>query len=702
MKKIIFVSALFIISILPEGTMKENNPLLKNFDLPPFEEIKEEHFLPAYNIAIEQHNIEIKEITENKEPANLKNTVEALDYSGRLLVQVNSIFSNLTSANTNDEMQKIFKQVAPLLSAHSDDINLNKILFERIRTVYEKKDKLNLSAEQNMLLDKYYKQFIRGGAALSESDKNELRKINERLSVLSVSFGENVLKENNRFELILENKDDLAGLPESVIDAAFKSAQAKGYAGKWLFTIHKPSLIPFLQYSQKRNLREKMYKAYIMKGDYGDELDNKKIISEMISLRIKKANLLGYKTHADFILDENMAKTPARVTEFLDKLWAPAVEMAKLELSELQKIADKEGDGIKIQPWDWWFYSEKIRKEKYDLDENELRPYFKLENVRKGAFLLAKELFGIEFKKLEGIQVYDPEVEVFEVTEENGNHIGVFYTDFFPRSGKGGGAWMSSFRDQYKFRGENITPVIVNVCNFTRPTDKQPSLLSLEEVETLFHEFGHALHGMLSNTIYPRLSGTSVSRDFVELPSQIMENWVFEPEFLKLYAFHYETGDVIPEELIRKIENSSKFNQGFATLEYLAASYLDMDWHTLTDTTISDVNDFEKKSMDRIGLIPEIEPRYRSTYFAHIFSGDYSSGYYSYIWAEVLDADAFQAFKENGLFDRKTGMSFRRNILEKGGTEEPMKLYIKFRGKEPSVEPLLKNRGLDKLKKGSI
>ncbi len=702
MKKIIFVSALFIISILPEGTMKENNPLLKNFDLPPFEEIKEEHFLPAYNIAIEQHNIEIKEITENKEPANLKNTVEALDYSGRLLVQVNSIFSNLTSANTNDEMQKIFKQVAPLLSAHSDDINLNKILFERIRTVYEKKDKLNLSAEQNMLLDKYYKQFIRGGAALSESDKNELRKINERLSVLSVSFGENVLKENNRFELILENKDDLAGLPESVIDAAFKSAQAKGYAGKWLFTIHKPSLIPFLQYSQKRNLREKMYKAYIMKGDYGDELDNKKIISEMISLRIKKANLLGYKTHADFILDENMAKTPARVTEFLDKLWAPAVEMAKLELSELQKIADKEGDGIKIQPWDWWFYSEKIRKEKYDLDENELRPYFKLENVRKGAFLLAKELFGIEFKKLEGIQVYDPEVEVFEVTEENGNHIGVFYTDFFPRSGKGGGAWMSSFRDQYKFRGENITPVIVNVCNFTRPTDKQPSLLSLEEVETLFHEFGHALHGMLSNTIYPRLSGTSVSRDFVELPSQIMENWVFEPEFLKLYAFHYETGDVIPEELIRKIENSSKFNQGFATLEYLAASYLDMDWHTLTDTTISDVNDFEKKSMGRIGLIPEIEPRYRSTYFAHIFSGDYSSGYYSYIWAEVLDADAFQAFKENGLFDRKTGMSFRRNILEKGGTEEPMKLYIKFRGKEPSVEPLLKNRGLDKLKKGSI
>ncbi|NLT51253.1 MAG: M3 family metallopeptidase [Ignavibacteria bacterium] len=702
MKKIIFISALFIISILPEGTMKENNPLLKTFDLPPFEEIKEEHFIPAYKYAIEQHNNEIKEIAENKTPADFVNTVEAIDYSGRLLVQVNSIFSNLTSANTNDEMQKISKQVAPLLSAHSDDINLNKTLFERIKAVYEVKDKLNLTVEQNMLLDKYYKQFVRGGAALSEADKAELRKINERLSVLSVSFGENVLKENNRFELILENKDDLAGLPESVIDAAFKSAQAKGYAGKWLFTIQKPSLIPFLQYSQKRNLREKMYKAYIMKGDYGDELDNKKIISEMVSLRIKKANLLGYKTHADFILDENMAKTPARVAEFLDKLWVPAVEMAKLELSELQKIADKEGKGIKIQPWDWWYYSEKIRKEKYDLDENELRPYFKLENVRKGAFLLAKELFGIEFKKLEGIQIYDPEVEVFEVTEENGNHIGVFYTDFFPRSGKGGGAWMSSFRKQYKTNGINVSPVIVNVCNFTRPTEKLPSLLSLEEVETLFHEFGHALHGLLSNSNYPRLSGTSVSRDFVELPSQIMENWVFEPDFLKLYAFHYETGEVIPEELILKIKNSSKFNQGFATLEYLAASYLDMDWHTLTDTTVTEVNDFEKKSMGKIGLLPEIEPRYRSTYFSHIFSGGYSSGYYSYIWAEVLDADAFQAFKEEGLLDRETGMSFRRNILEKGGTEEPMKLYIKFRGKEPSVEPLLKNRGLDKLKKGRI
>lgn len=689
-------------ALLFNGSSDSENPLLGEFDTPPFDKIREEHFLPAYEKAIELHDEEIKSIAGNSMAPDFENTIEALDYSGRLLTQVGSVFSNLKSANTNDELQKISKQVAPMLSKHNDDIYLNNELFLRIKSVYDKKDELGLTGEQMMLLDDYYKEFIRGGAGLNDENKQKLREINEKLSLLSLNFGENVLKENNRFELVIEKKEDLSGLPESVIEAAAGAALKKGYADKWLFTIYKPSLIPFLQYSDKREFREKMFKAYIMKGDNNNDLDNKKILNEMVSLRIKKANLLGYKTHADFILDENMAKTPAQVYGLLDKLWKPALEMAKQEAEMQQEIIEKEGGNFKLQPWDWWYYSEKVRKEKYNLDENELRPYFKLENVRKGVFLLAEKLYGIKFRRLENVPVYDPEVEAFEVTEENDDHIGILYTDYFPRAGKGGGAWMSSFRKQYKKDGKNIFPVIINVGNFTRPTKDMPSLLSLDEVHTLFHEFGHGLHGLLSNSTYPSLTGTSVSRDFVELPSQIMENWAFEPEFLKLYATNYKTGEIIPDELIEKIKNSSHFNQGFATVEYLAASYLDMNWHTLTDTIQTDVNTFENESMEKIGLISEIVPRYRSTYFNHIFSGGYSSGYYSYIWAEVLDADAFQAFKEKGLLDRQTGISFRKNILEKGGTVEPMKLFIKFRGREPQVEPLLKKRGLDKAEKGNV
>jgi peptidyl-dipeptidase Dcp len=702
MKKIIFLTGIVMSALLFNGSSDSENPLLGKFDSPPFNEIKEEHYLPAYKTAIELHNAEIEEIVSNNDAPTFENTVAALDYSGEILAQVSSIFNNIKSSDTNEEIQRISKEAAPLLSKHNDDIYLNNNLFLKIKSVYDSKDKLALSTEQMTLLEEYYKEFIRGGAGLNDENKIKLREINEKLSLLSLKFSENVLKENNRFELVIENKEDLSGLPESVIEAAEITAKEKGYDGKWVFTIQKPSLIPFLQYSDKRELREKMFKAYIMVGDHNDELDNKEIAAQMVALRIRKANLLGYKTHAEYVLDMTMAKSPDKVYTLLDKIWSPALEMAKKEVEAQQEIIDKEGNKFKLQPWDWWYYSEKVRKEKFNLDENELRPYFMMENVRQGAFSLAEKLFGIKFTKKTDIQVYNPEVEVFEVTEENGKYIGLIFTDYYPRAGKGGGAWMDAFRKQYKKDSKNITPVIYNVGNFTRPTSDNPSLLSLDEVETLFHEFGHGLHGLLSNSSYPKLTGTSVRRDFVELPSQIMENWAFEPEFLKIYAKHYKTNEPIPDELIEKIKNSSHFNQGFATVEYLAASYLDMDLHTLIDSVKTDINTFEKESMNRIGLIPEIVPRYRITYYRHIFDHEYSAGYYSYIWAEVLDADAFDAFKEKGLFDRETGMSFRKNILERGGTEDPMKLYIQFRGREPEVGPLLKNRGLDKKDKGSV
>jgi peptidyl-dipeptidase Dcp len=595
---------------------------------------------------------------------------------------------------TNEKMQKIAKEIAPILSKHRDEIMMNPDLFRRVKTIYEKRNMLNLTPEQKKLVEDYYRDFVKGGANLDDMKKARLMEINQELSLLSVKFGENVLKEENKFELVIENKEDLEGLPPSVIQSASETAKERNHEGKWVFTLKKPSLIPFLQYSSKRELREKIFKAYINRGNNDDELDNKKIISRIIALRIEKAKLLGYKSHAHLILEENMAKTPEKVYELLRKIWEPALKVAKKEAKELQEMIYKEGNNFKLEPWDWWYYAEKVRKEKYAIDEEMLRPYFKLENCIEGAFYVANKLYGIKFEERKDIPKYHPDVKVFEVKEADGSHIGIFYVDYFPRESKRSGAWMTSFRKQSMLDGKMVHPVIVNVGNFTKPSSDKPALLSIEEVETLFHEFGHALHGLLSKCTYPSLSGTAVPRDFVELPSQIMENWALEPEVLKVYAKHYQTGEVIPSELIEKLKKSRKFNQGFATVEYLAAAFLDMDYHTLEDAKELDPIKFEEESMKRIGMIPEIVVRYRSTNFQHIFSGGYSAGYYSYIWSEVLDSDAFETFKERGLFDQKTALSFRKNILEKGGSEDPMILYKRFKGREPKVEPLLKKRGL--------
>lgn len=695
------VAILVIISagfLLASCTKQQSNPFFTEwntpFQTPPFDQIKEQHYMPAFQEGMARQQKEIEKIANNTAPPTFQNTIEMMEESGELLTKVNNVFENLTSANTNDEMQTIAKEVAPLLSKHWDDIRLNEKLFQRVKTIYDQKDKLNLTTEQNRLLEKYYKDFVRGGANLTPEQKTELRKINKELSVLSLKFGENILKENNAFELVIDKKEDLAGLPDAVISAAAETAKERGHAGKWVFTLHKPSLIPFLQYSPKRDLREKMFKGYINRGDNNNQYDNKNILTQMVALRVKRAHLLGYKTHADYVLEENMAKKPQNVYDLLNKIWQPALKMAKKEARELQKMIDEEGGKFKLQPWDWWYYAEKLKKAKYALDDEVLRPYFKLENVRQGAFDVANKLYGITFTERNDIPKYHPDVKVYEVKEADGKHIGIFYTDYFPRAGKQGGAWMNAFRKQSRVGGKEVTPIICNVGNLSKPTGDKPALLTFEEVSTIFHEFGHALHGLLSNGTYPTLTGTSVPRDFVELPSQFMENFAAEPEVMKSYARHYQTGEPIPDELIKKIKNAGHFNQGFATVEYLAASFLDMDWHTLPEPQEPDVTEFENGSMQKIGLIPQIVERYRSTYFQHIFSGGYSAGYYSYVWAEVLDADAFEAFKENGLFDRKTARAFRKNILEAGGSDDPMKMYVRFRGAEPKIEPMLKRKGL--------
>jgi peptidyl-dipeptidase Dcp len=603
------------------------------------------------------------------------------------------VFGGLNGANTNDELQNISKEVAPLRAKHNDDINLNEKLFARIKQIYEKKESLGLTPEQNTLLENYFLDFVRSGANLNDQDKEKLRNINEELSNLYVKFKQNHLKQTNAIGLVIDKDENLAGLPDGVVQAAAEMARARGMEGKWVFTLQKPSFIPFLMNSEKRNLREIVFKAYINRGNNNDEFDNKKLISRIAALRVKKSNLLSYKTHADFVLERNMAKKPENVYKFLNDLWKPALRRARMEVADMQVLINKEGHNFKLQAWDWWYYTEKVKKEKYALDDAMLRPYFKMENVRRGAFDVARKLYGIEFTKRNDIQVYNPEVEVFEVLEADGTHLGIFYSDYYPRDGKRSGAWSSSFRSQSNIDGNFITPLVYNVGNFAKPTADKPSLMSMDEVETLFHELGHGLNSLFGNTTY---SGSRrVPRDFVELPSQIMENWAKDPAVLKTYAFHYETGEPIPQELIDKLEDSKQFNQGFATVEYLAASFLDMDWHVLTDTTEQDAARFEKESMDKIGLILEIESRYQSTNFGHIFSsGGYSSGYYSYIWAAVLDADAFQAFKETDLFNKELAASFRKNILSMG-SNDMMAQYIKFRGGEPKVDALLKRRGLD-------
>ncbi|MFC1557400.1 M3 family metallopeptidase [candidate division KSB1 bacterium] len=698
MKAKILISAgllMFACSYSPSGS---GNPFFSEFDtpfgVPPFDDIREDHYMRAFTEGMKQQKEEVAAITGAVDGPTFENTIETLELSGKLLTNVSNVFYNMVSANTNDRLQDIAKEVAPLLSKHSDDILLDADLFKRVKAVYDMKDDIGLTVEQEKLLDETYKGFVRGGANLDTEDQKKLRKINEELSLLTVRFGENVLKEDNNFKLVIDREEDLAGLPGSVIAGAAEAARESGEEGKWVFTLHKPSMIPFLQYSGRRELREKIFRAYINRGNNDNEFDNKNIVSQIASLRVQKAGLLGYGSHAGYVLEENMAKTPENVYDLLNRLWKPALEMAKREADELQSMIDEEGKGFELQAWDWWYYAEKMRMEKYDLDEEALRPYFKLENVRDGAFMIANRLYGVTFEEMTDIPKYLDEVKTFEVKDADGSHLGIFYVDYFPRSSKRGGAWMNSFRKQSRPEGKEIHPVICNVCNFSKPAGDKPALLSFEEVRTLFHEFGHALHGLLANTTYNSLSGTSVPRDFVELPSQIMENWAAETEVLSTFAKHYETGETIPQELIDKINNSRQFNQGFATVEYLAASFLDMDWHTLTGEGEQDVLEFETNSLRKIGLMPEIVVRYRSPYFNHIFSGGYASGYYSYIWAEVLDADAFEVFKENGLFDAATALAFRKNILERGGTEDPMTLYKRFRGSEPQIDALLKRRGL--------
>lgn len=664
------------------------------FGIPPFDKIKTEHYLPAFNEGIRQQNEEIKAIVANKEAPTFKNTIEALDFSGPLLRNVSLVFFTLTENETNDEMNNIAEEISPVLSEHNDNIYLNADLFKRVKVLYDKKGELGLTREQERLLDDYYRDFVRSGALLNEADQAKLREINKDISLLTLKFSDNVLKETNAFRLVIDKKSDLAGLPQTSVDAAAESAKAAGMDGKWLFTLHKPSLIPFLQYSEKRDLREKMFKAYINRGDNDNENDNKDAINKLVTARLQHANLLGYKNHAAYVLDENMAKTPETVSTFLNSIWGKAQDRARLEVKDMQKLIYAEGNTFKLQPWDWWYYSEKVRKDRYNIDEALIKPYFSLENVRKGAFDVAGKLYGISFKRLENVPVYHPDVEVFEVLDADGSHLGIYMTDYFTRPGKRAGAWMGNFSEQYVLDGKDVRPVIYNVGNFSRPAAGIPTLLNIDEVETVFHEFGHALHGLLTRCNYISVSGTNVVRDFVELPSQIMENWATHPEVLKMYAKHYQTGEVIPDSLIEKLSNSATFNQGFITTELIAAALLDMDWHTLTEAPVKDVREFEKNSMDKANLIDEIVPRYRSTFFNHIFSGGYSAGYYAYLWAEVLDADAFEAFEEKGIFDKATATSFRKNILERGGTEDPMVLYKQFRGAAPDPAALIKRRGL--------
>jgi peptidyl-dipeptidase Dcp len=564
-----------------------------------------------------------------------------------------------------------------------------------VKTVYDQRELLSLNQEQARVLEKVYKRFERGGANLDEAGKARIREIDEKLSMLTLQFGNNLLSETNAFLLVIEDEEDLAGLPGSVISAASEAAAATGNEGKWVFTLHKPSWIPFLQYAEKRELREELYKAMYKRGDNGNEQDNKNIISEILELRIERANLLGYDTHADYMLTERMAKKPSNVYDLLMTIWEPAVDKAREEARMMQEIIDREGGNFRLASWDWWYYAEKIRQEKYELDEEEVRAYFSLKDVKNGLFDVVNKLYGLTFEERMDLPRYHDEVLAYEVKENDGAHLGILYMDFHPRPGKRGGAWSTSIRQAHVKEGTPVAPVHLIVMNFTRPTGGKPALLSFDETLTFFHEFGHALHSMLTKCEYMTTSGTSVARDFVELPSQIMENWAAHPDVLKTYARHYETGETIPDELIQKLEAASKFNMGFVTTEYVAASILDLDYHTLEDASGIEVNAFEEESMKKIGLIDEIIPRYRSTYFSHIFSGGYSAGYYSYIWAEVLDKDAFNAFVETSLFDSATALAFRENILEKGGSEEEMTMYLKFRGKEPTIDPLLEGRGLN-------
>lgn len=692
------VAMFFMQSCTPKTEQTMENPLLSEwndrFGVPPFDRIKAEHFAPALEQAMSVHNAEIDAIVTNNDEPTFENTVLAYDNSGKLLERVELCFSLLCAAETNAEMQAIEQEMSPKLTAHSGAIMMNDALFKRVKSVYERRGALGLDSLQLRLTEKLYRRFVRGGALLSVEDKEQLRKVDEELSAARVKYAANLLAANSGFELVISNQDDLDGLPSSIRDAAASEASARDMKGKWVFTTKKPSMLPFLTYSSKRELREKLYRGYLDRCNYNDSIDNKQVINDIVRLRTERAHLLGYPTHAHYVLDVQMARTPENVYAMMDELWAPALERAKAEMEAMREMMKEETGLDDFASWDWWYYAEKVRKRDYSFDESSLRPYFSLENVRSGIFELSNRLYGLTFRPVQ-LPVYHEDCETYEVLDEKNEHLGVLYLDYFPRDGKSGGAWCGEYRTQsFDAEGNRIAPIVSIVCNFPRPTGGDPALLSIDETQTFFHEFGHALHALFSQVKYGGLGG--VERDFVELPSQIMENWALEPEMLRRYALHHRTNDPIPHHLIEKLQRSRHFNQGFNTVELLAASLTDMDIHTIEQFSPIDVNEFERKMLnERRGLMEQIAPRYRYPYFSHIFDGGYSSGYYSYLWAEVLDKDAYQAFVESGdIFNKRIATDFRNKVLARGGEADGMDLYRDFRGADPDRKPLLLGRGL--------
>lgn len=701
MKKTLFAISMVVLLSACGGTGQkgaDNNPFFSEYDtpfgVPPFDKIQVEHYKPAFLKGMEEEVAEIEQIVNNQEEPTFENTVVALDQKGDLLRKVSYVFYGQDGASTSDEMQAVAKELSPLLSAHSDNISLNADLFQRVKTVYENRESLGLDKEQNKLLEETYKSFVRGGANLDADKQARLRELNSELSMLELTFSQNMLQETNAFQLVIDKEEDLAGLPASLISNAKDVADKAGMEGKWIFTLHNPSVMPFLHYADNRSLREQIFNAYINRGNNNNEADNKEVVRKLISARLEKAKLMGYEDYAAFVLEERMSKEASNVYKLLDELWTPALAKAKEELADIKAEIAKEGNDFEPEGWDWRYYFAKAKAAKFNLDENEIRPYLKLENVQDGAFYVANKLYGITFTPIANIPLPHPEAVAFECKDKDGTHLGVIYFDYFPRASKRGGAWCGQYRPQKYVDGKRQGPVVTIVCNFSQPAAGQPALISADEANTLFHEFGHGLHNLFRDVHYYGISG--VPRDFVELPSQVMEHWVFEPEVLKEYAKHFETGETIPAELIEKLDKSGKYGQGFATTEYLAASLLDMDYHVLKEIPADmDVVKFENETLGKRGLLKQIPARYRTTYFNHTMGGGYTAGYYSYIWAEVLDADAFQAFVESGdLFNQELSTKFRNYVLTPGGIDDAMQMYVNFRGKEPGTDALLKNRGL--------
>jgi peptidyl-dipeptidase Dcp len=701
MKKNILVVTLIIFSSLTIMAQKQNNenPLLQKWNTPhntpPFDKIKNEHYSPAFDVAFAENKKEVDAICNNRARPDFENTIEALEQSGELLNKISGIFYNLMECESSDELQNIAFEIMPKMTAHSNDISLNPKLFEKIKFVYDNRDKENLNTEQKQVLEKTYKSFVRSGANLNDADKEKYREISAEMSELRLKFNQNVLKETNEFVLHITKKKDLAGLPQSAIEMAAETAKDRKLKG-WAFDLSAPSYMAFVKFADNRELRKQIFTAYNSRAFKNNENDNSKIVLRIVELRLEMAKLLGYETYAHYVLEERMAKDPKTVNDFLENLYSASIDFAKADFDEVSEFAKKNGLKGELQRWDWSYYSEKLKNEKFSIDDDLLRPYFKLENVKNGIFSLSEKLYGITFKNNKDIPVYNPEVEVYEVYDVDGSLLAVLYMDFFPRATKRNGAWMTSFRGQYKKDGKDYRPFIQMVCNFTKPTSNKPSLLTFDETTTFLHEFGHVLHGILANSTYSSISGTSVYRDFVELPSQFMENYATEKEFLDMFAQHYETGETIPMELVNRIKDYNNFQAGYFTVRQLMFGMLDMKWHSVTSPVTTSLTEFEQNAISKTELLPVLEGTSVSVAFAHIFAGGYAAGYYGYKWAEVLDADAFAFFKQNGIFDKKTAKSFRDNILSKGGSEHPMDLYLKFRGQEPDINALLEREGLIK------